>query len=418
MKRNQLASSNSIKRLRNHLGIYAVAVITLAQLFGTSLWFSANSAVLDLMREWQASPADIGWLTSAVQLGFIIGTLVISVSGLADRFRASMVFTVSALVGAGFNAGFAWLAADLTEGIIYRFLVGITLAGVYPIGMKLMVQWAPERAGWALSLLVAMLTLGTALPYGLRELVAELPWREIITISSLLAVISALLIALLGDKPRVAQQPHLPTDATDHSRFSTYRLFNIHNFRAAATGYFGHMWELYAFWTIVPLYVSSLKLHESLGHVGVAGLTFFIMAMGAVGCVVGGKLSQRFGSAKVAASALTLSGLCGVVFLFGWRFLPAWVLLVVLLLWGATVIADSPHFSALSAKACPPRFVGSALALQNSIGFVITIISITITTYLFEEIGLDSAIVLLLGPVLGITGFRKFNRHIIKRQSY
>ena len=181
-----------------------VATIALAQLFGTSLWFSANSATDTLMISWQISAADIGWLTNAVQGGFILGTMIMALGGLAERYRASLIFVVSAACGALFNACFAWFSEGLASGIVFRFLVGLSLAGIYPVGMKLIVSWAPERTGQALAQLVAMLTLGTALPHALREAGADLPWQYVILASSLLALFGAVLIHLLGDGP------HLP----------------------------------------------------------------------------------------------------------------------------------------------------------------------------------------------------------------
>jgi len=384
----------------------AVATIALAQLFGTSLWFSANGAAADVMRAWDVGALEIGWLTSAVQAGFILGTLAISLSGYADRFRASSIFTVSALAGACFNAGFAWLAQGMAAGLAYRFLVGICLAGIYPMGMKLIVRWAPDRAGWALAQLVAMLTMGTALPHILKILGTDMPWRAVITASSVLAVLAACLVAALGDNDAAAgPAPGAPRPGAGRG----WQVFRLPAFRAAATGYFGHMWELYAFWTVVPLYVAATDLPRTIGlgsgPGGVSVLAFAVIAAGALGCVAGGALSRRLGSARVAAGALALSGSCCLIFALGWRDLPGPALLIVLLAWGAAVIADSPHFSALSAQACPAGQMGSALALQNSIGFAITVISISATVYAFERIGADSAWVLLPGPALGLLAF-------------
>jgi MFS family permease len=378
--------------LVNRLG--PVASISLAQLFGTSLWFSANSAADDLARAWHASAADIGWLTSSVQAGFIIGTLGMALTGGADKFRASSIFVVSALLGAAFNAAFAWLAHGVVAGAALRFCVGICLAGIYPMGMKLIVSWAPERTGAALAQLVAMLTLGTALPHALRMAGAALPWQEVITASSALALLGAMVIALLGDGP------HLSVKVRSGGGDGVLSAFRIDAFRSAALGYFGHMWELYAFWTVVPLFLA-----KALDTKGVSGLSFLVIGTGAVGCIVGGVWSRRIGSAKVAAGALALSGACAVLFALGWRELPPVALLLLMIVWGAAVIADSPQFSALSAQACPRELVGGALALQNSIGFAITVVSIPATTALFQRIGLDAAWVLVPGPVLGLIGF-------------
>ena len=183
-----------------------VPVIVVAQLFGTSLWFSANSAADDLIRTWGISPADIGTLTNAVQLGFILGTLTFAVSGLADRYPASRIFAVCAILGALGNAAFALFAGSMAAGVPLRFAVGFCLAGVYPLGMKLVVSWVPERAGAALAQLVGMLTLGTALPHGIRLAGAGWSWQATILVSSALALVAAAMIFSLGDGPHLKRR--------------------------------------------------------------------------------------------------------------------------------------------------------------------------------------------------------------------
>ena len=175
--------------------------------------------------------------------------------------------------------------------------------------------------------------------------------------------------------------------------------------RLANLGYFGHMWELYAFWTVVPLLVANTALISEYSAVGLSGMAFSIIGIGALGCLVGGFLSRRIGSAKVAVGALASSCVCAVVFALFWRDLPAMWLGILLLAWGATVIADSPQFSALAAQACPKEVVGAALAIQNSIGFAISVVSIAATTALFDHIGLDAAWLLVPGPIVGLLGF-------------
>lgn len=391
--------SYNIQNNKKIYGLHATTIISLAQLLGTSLWFSANSAAIDLMHQWQITVADIGWITNAVQAGFIIGTFVFAYTGIADHFKASHIFVCSALLGAFFNFCFAWFAHGLMDALIYRFLVGLCLAGIYPIGMKLIVLWAPHQAGQALAKLVAMLTLGTALPYFINSFPTHFAWQIVMICSSSLALIAALLIYQLGD-PTASSKPQNIV-----SSGSTFQVFKIRKFRAAAIGYFGHMWELYAFWTIIPLFIAKSDIPEILGYNNISLLTFFVMACGAIGCLVGGYLSKHVGNRYVAIGSLSISGLSCLVFALGWRFLPAWFLLVLFSIWGASVIADSPQFSALSTQSCPSEKVGAALAIQNSIGFTLTIISIALTTYAFEIIGLDSAWILLIGPILGIAGF-------------
>ncbi len=376
----------------------AVLIVVVSELLATSLWFSANGAGPALQQALALTPNGLGLLTNAVQVGFIVGTLIAGLSGLADRYRASRIFFVSTLVGALANAAFALLASSLLPALILRFLVGVALAGIYPLGMKLVMSWTRGDSGAALALLVGMLTLGTSLPHGVRALSADLPWQLAVLSSSLFAVAAGLVVRWLGDGPylKVVAAPRLQPGAA-------FAALRSPGFRASALGYWGHMWELYAFWTLIPFMVIAL---HPMPDATASGWSFAIIAAGAAGCFLGGALARRIGKAATAGLALALSGLACLVWPLLQAALPWPLLLAVLVLWGVAVVADSPQFSSLSADYAPPETLGSALALQNAIGFAITTVAISLALAIYDAAGAWVAWLLLPGPVLGLIGLR------------
>ena len=379
---------------------HAVPLIVIAQLFGTSLWFSANGVGDQLLLAWGLSTHDLGTLTSAVQLGFIAGTLLFAVSGTADRFHASRLFLAASLCGALANLGLAWVADSLTSALVFRFLTGLALAGIYPVGMKLVVSWAPQRRGEALAWLVGMLTLGTATPHLLQGLGVGLDWPWVVSLASALAVLGGVMVVLLGDGP------HLPR-AARLDWGGVFAAFRRPGFRAAAFGYFGHMWELYALWVLVPLLLAGIYPEASRHSLSL--LAFAVIGIGALGCVLAGRWSRQIGSAPVAVIALATSGLLCLV--YPWlQGLPEPLLLAALLLWGLAVIADSAQYSALASQHAPPEGVASALAIMNSIGFALSALAIPLVSGLWDRLGVQVSWLMLPGAVLGVLAMRPLLR--------
>lgn len=388
----------------NPFKVSPVTTIVMAQLLGTSLWFSPNSAADSLMLHWGLGTAQIGQLTSATQVGFILGTLFIASSGVADRYLASRIFVLSCVFGASFNAWFAWGAPSFEWGLVLRFLVGVTLAGIYPLGMKLVISWSNRHAGTTLALLVGMLILGSALPHAVRALGVSWMWQSVVLTSSLLAFVGGIAVFILGDGP------HLPKATRQPLVWgAALNVFANPDLRASAMGYFGHMWELYAFWTLIPWLVVDVFAASTITPDTrlVATLSFVIMGlMGAGGAILAGFISPRFGSPRVAAVALLTSGVMCLLY----PVIPdqAWPLkLAALIVWGLTVASDSAQFSATSAKLCPPHLVGGALAIQNSVGFLISVFSISWVMSQYDTLGNQVTWYLLPGPLLGLIFFRR-----------
>lgn len=370
--------------------------IAFAQFLGCSLWFSVNGVSSSLISEWGLEASDVGLLTGAVQAGFISGTLGLAVSNVADRFRPSLIFLWASLLAGLANLFFAYQASGLGEGLLYRFIVGVCLAGIYPIGMKLIVSWSPKLPGVGLGLVVGMLTLGTASPHLFNGLSWFPDWRLTLTLVSGLAVIGGMLVLSIGEGPfGVRQTGPIQWGAV-------FKSFQIPRFRASACGYFGHMWELYAFWTLVPWLLASVMTEASVVEISI--WSFAVIGVGLFGAIWGGLMSQRWGSGRVAFVSLLISGSICVVYPFLSHL--QWAMIGALMIWGFFVIADSAQFSAISSKSCPHEMVGSALSIQNCVGFLISIGSIVLVTDWVDALGTDVVWLLVPGPLLGLIAMR------------
>ncbi len=376
-------------------------VIVFSQFAGTSLWFAVNAVMPDLQAAWGLPASAVGTLTSAVQLGFVAGTLAFALLMVADRFSPSRVFCSCALLGAAANALTVLLDGQWTLLLGLRFCVGFLLAGIYPVGMKIAASWYREGLGAAMGVLIGALVLGTALPHGLRALglaAGAAAWQTVVLAVSAFAALGGLATLLL-----VPDSPQRVSGGSG-ARFTPRALGVIWHdraVRASVFGYFGHMWELYAFFVLLPLVLAT-----RLAGADVSEAAFWIIGSGFVGCVAGGLLVRRFGSARVAALQLAASGTCAL--LTPWMLTaPGAVFMLWLLVWGTTVSGDSPQFSTLTAQNAPREIAGSVLTFANSIGFAITVVSIELFVRGAQAWPLASVLPwLALGPVLGLWMFR------------
>ncbi len=379
-----------------------IVPIVIAQMFGTSLWFSTNGVLKQIEGIWSLSVSDRGNLTNSVQFGFIIGTLLFTITGFADKFKPSRIVMLCCFLGATFNAFIIFGEIPFSFVIFSRLVVGIALAGIYPIGMKLIISWDPQKAPNTLGLLVGMLVLGSSLPYLIRALGISFDWQYTVILTSGLCYIAGITIYLIGDGP------HLITNKKSSFRLLDQfsELLKNKNYLASAVGYFGHMWELYAFWTCVPILISiSISQHQIHDQEFLVSLlSFLIIGLGFVSCVLGGILAKSLNSSRIASLSLAFSlSICVIYPLAGNLYF--FIDLGLLIVWGFFVISDSPQFSAISARVCPQHLVGTALTTQNCIGFSISMITIFLTTSFYESLGLYFVWILLPGPVLGLIFF-------------
>lgn len=376
---------------------HVLPTIVISQFFCTSLWFAGNGVMSNLVNTFNLEESALGNLTSAVQFGFISGTLLFALLCIVDRFAPSKVFFISAILGALFNFGLIFENQNLSSLIILRFFTGFFLAGIYPVGMKIATDYFEKGLGKSLGFLVGALVLGTALPHLLKNVLVNFSWKSILVSTSSLAIIGGLLMLVFvknGPYRKPSQGLNLST---------CFKVFQNINFRKAAFGYFGHMWELYTFWAFVPILLASYSKYHAISSLNISLLSFVIIGIGSLSCVLGGFLSQKFGEQRIASIVLFSSGLCCLVSPLFFMYTNVFLFIIFLLFWGMLVIADSPLFSTLIAKAAPQKEKGTALTIVNCIGFSLTIVSIQCLSFLREQTNSPFVfVVLAIGPIIGL----------------
>lgn len=388
-------------------GSRILPIIVIAQFFCTSTWFAGNAVLHDLVLYFNIPETALGHITSAVQFGFISGTFFYAALLIADRFHPSFVFFGSAVLAAISNLSVTFIDSSLTALMVLRFFTGFFLAGIYPVGMKIAADYYEKGLGKALGFLVGGLVVGKAFPYLLKSFTAALSWKTVLYLTTSLSIAGGILMLLL-----VPSGPYQKRMQSLNYK-AIFSIFKNRSLRTAALGYFGHMWELYAFWAFVPVLLTTYNTMFPAARLPVSALSFYIIAAGGLACVLGGYLSQIFGAKKTAFAALFLSCCCCLVSPLAF-YLPPVLFVCFLVFWGLVVIADSPLFSSLVAQHANIEIKGTAITIVTCIGFSITIASIELLNYLSAHYNARYMfMVLAIGPILGLLYMISTRRKVV-----
>jgi MFS family permease len=373
-----------------------IVVLCLAELLGMSVWFSATAVVPALIAGWNLTGADIAWLTMSVQIGFVIGTFGSSLLNLADYFSGQRLFAVSSFLASMTTALISIVANNVAMALFLRFLTGVFLAGVYPVGMKIMATWTKQDRGLGIGLLVGALTVGSATPHLFNLLGGVEDWKLVLYLSAALGALGgAVTILFVKEGPYRSSLPKVDWRyAVEIVRQRELVLANL--------GYLGHMWELYAMWAWLPVFLLSSFQLASIDPRWAGAVAFAAIAAGGLGSVLAGFLADRYGRTTITIISMMVSGTCALLVGVFYGGSPA-VLAFICLVWGFAIVADSAQFSACVTELCQAEYVGTALTLQTCLGFLLTMVTIRFIPTLVDWVSWRWAFAFLsIGPLAGV----------------
>ena len=376
---------------RAQLGILSGAIV-----LSMAPWFAATVVAAPMARDLSLSAAEVSWLTLAVQLGFVLGSLTSAVFVLSDRYRPRHLAAVSAVLAAASTAALAWLPLTGWGSIAMRLLTGASLACVYPPGMKIAAGWTQRYRGTAIGILVGAVSVGSAAPHLLRATWNVEEWRPVVLMAAISAALGAMLFAA------VVREGPFQASSSPFDLRAIGRVLGERDVRLATGGYLGHMWELFAMWSTIGLFLADAGRRHGVAPLWAPLNAFLVIASGAAGCVIAGIRADQIGRARVTIIAMALSGACALA--IGPLSARSYSLTItVALVWGMSVVADSAQFSACVAELAPREYVGTALTVQTASGFLLTMLTIHLVPSWAERWGWERAYMpLVIGPMLGI----------------